>query len=186
MSLDNVIKEINNSTEEKSNVIIDEGKTEAKKILNQTNEKIQKSREKTQNKTAEIVSSMERTEIASLKLSMKKQSLNSKKEVIDSVFDEAKKELQKLPEQEKEKILKKLVHKAKQEVEGKYFYCNSKDKALVAKISGLKSKGNIECIGGFVLENSDETICSDQTFDLILEKVKEKNISEISLRVFNE
>jgi len=184
MTLENVIKEINNVAEEKSNTIINEGKTEAQKILSQTNEKIQKSREKTIQKTSEIVSSIERTEIASLKLLMKKQSLNSKKEVIDSVFAEAKKELQKLSEKEKEKILKKLLHKAKHEVEGKYFYCNSKDKTLVAKISGLKPKGTIDCIGGFVLENEDGTIRSDQTFDLILEKVKERNISEISSKVF--
>ena len=70
MSLENVIKEINLSTEEKSNAIIQEGRNEAKKILEKTNERIQKSREKTEKKTKEIVYSMERTEIASLKLSL--------------------------------------------------------------------------------------------------------------------
>lgn len=184
MSLENVIKEINNSTTVKSNQILQEGRIEAKRILDQTRDKIQKSRKKTEKKTAEIVSSIERTEIASLKLSMKKQLLNSKKDVVDSLFAQAKKELTKMPVKQKEKILKKLLHKGKEEVHAKYFYCNPKDKGMVSRLSGLKFKGNIDCIGGFVLENSEGTICSDQTFDLILEKVKEKNISQISSRVF--
>lgn len=184
MSLENVIKEINNETELKSNAIINEGKTHAKEILRKTNEKINKSKEKTEKKTSEIVSSMERTELASLKLALKKQQLNAKKEVIDSLFDEAKNQLEKLNPNEKEKILKKLLHKGKKEVDAEFFYSNTKDKALISKISGLKFKKEIECFGGFILENKDETIRSDQTFDLILEKVKEKYISDISLRVF--
>jgi V/A-type H+-transporting ATPase subunit E len=184
MSLENVIKEINLSAERKANQIIQEGKQEAKKILDKTNEKIRKSREKTIKKTSEIVSSMERTEIASLKLSLKKQELNARKEVIDCLFEETKKQLKKMPSKQKEKILKKLLQKGKKEVQAKHFYCNPKDKKLIAKLSGLKFKEAIDCVGGFILENKEETIRSDQTFDLILEKVKEKNLSEISSRVF--
>ncbi len=184
MSLENVIKEINNETELKSNAIINEGKIQAKEILQKTKEKVNKSKEKTVKKTSEIVSSMERTELASLKLLLKKQQLNAKKEVIDSLFDEVKNQLEKLNSKEKEKILKKLLQKGKKEVNAEYFYCNAKDKALISKLSGLKFRESIECSGGFVLENKEGTIRSDQTFDLILEKVKEKNISDISSRVF--
>ena len=174
MTLENVIKEINTATEEKSGAIILEGKDTAQKIIEQTKEKISKSCEKTAKKTAEVVSSMERTEIASLNLSMKKQLLNAKKEVIDEVFSEAKKELQELPEKEKEKILRKLLHKAGNEITPKAFYSNSKDKALILRISGLKFRGTIDCLGGFILEDSEGSVRSDQTFDSILEKVKEK------------
>ncbi|MFH1663287.1 MAG: V-type ATP synthase subunit E family protein [archaeon] len=186
MSLENVIKEINLATESKANGVIQEGKNSAKELLQKTNEKIQKSREKTVVKTSEIISSMERTEIASLRLQLKKELLNAKKEIIDSVFGQAKKDLQNLPVKEKERILKKLLHNGKKEVEASHFYSNQKDKALVSKLSGLKFKEAIDCTGGFILENNDNTVSSDQTFDLILEKVKEKSISEISLRVFNE
>ncbi len=186
MSLENVIKEINLEAGKKANTIIQEGKKEANSIIQKTQEKVDISREKTVKKTGEIVSSMQRTEIASLKLFLKKQKLNAKKEVIDSLFKEAEKNLKKLPEKQKEKILKKLLHKGKEEVNAEYFYCNSADKKTIQKLSKLKFKSNIDCIGGFVLENKEETIRSDQTFDLILEKVREKCISEISLRVFKE
>ncbi len=184
MSLENVIKEVNASAESKANKIIQEGKTTANQTIQKTKGKIQASQQKTIQKTNEILVSMERTEIASLKLALKKQQLNAKKEVIDSLFKEAEKELQKIPVDQKEKILKKLFLNAKKEVEGKQFYCNPKDKTLISKLSKLKFKESIDCIGGFVLENSDGSIRSDQTFDLILEKVKEKNISDISGRVF--
>ena len=186
MSLENVIKEINNSAGQKANTIISEGKKEANSILQKTQEKINKSNQKTIEKTAEIVSSIERTEIASLQLVLKKQALNAKKEVIDEVFDEAKKKLKSLPEKQKQLILKKLLVKGKKEVNAKHFYSNSKDRKLIAKLSGLKFRKEISCIGGFVLENEDNTISSDQTFDLILEKVREKHISEISGRVFGK
>jgi len=186
MSLENVIREINLSTEVKSDAIINEGRNQAQDTIKKTLEKIKLSSEKTEKKTTEIVSSMERTEIASLKLSLKKEILNAKKEVIDSVFEEAEKQLKKLPVKENEKFLKKLLQKGKQEVEAEHFYSNSKDKQLISKLSKLKFKDQLDCIGGFVLENNDGTISSDQTFDLILERVKEKNISEISSRVFNE
>ncbi len=186
MSLEDVINEINIETERKSSQIIQEGKNQAKEMLDKTKEKISKSREKTVKKTNEILSSMEKTELASLKLSMKKQSLNAKKEVVDEVFNEAKQSLNRISQKEYEKILKKLLLKGKKEVDAEYFYCRTKDKKLVSGLSGLKFKDSIDCIGGFVLENSEGTIRSDQTFDVILEKVKEKNISEISLRVFGE
>jgi len=186
MSLENVIKEINSVAESKSNQIIQQGQQEAKNTINKTNEKIQKSREKTITKTSEITASIERTEMASLKLLLKKQKLNAKKEIIDTLFSEAKKALVNLEDSEKEKILRKLLQKGKKEVHAEYFYSNSKDKTMISKISGLKFKDSIDCVGGFVLENKEGTIRSDQTFDLFLEKVKEKNISDISSKVFGE
>ncbi|MFH1695084.1 MAG: V-type ATP synthase subunit E family protein, partial [Candidatus Micrarchaeota archaeon] len=125
MSLENVIKEINSVAESKSSQIIQQGQQEAKNTINKTNEKIQKSREKTIKKTSEIVASIERTEMASLKLLLKKQKLNAKKEIIDTLFSEAKKALVNLEDSEKEKILRKLLQKGKKEVHAEYFYSNS-------------------------------------------------------------
>ncbi|MCD4704024.1 MAG: hypothetical protein K8R64_07010 [Methanosarcinaceae archaeon] len=53
---------------------------------------------------------------------------------------------------------------------------------MVKKLSSLEYAGNIDCIGGVVIENEDGTIRLDYRYDVILKNVYEhslKNTSEI-------
>ncbi len=46
--------------------------------------------------------------------------------------------------------------------------------------------GNIDCIGGIVLENADRTVRLDHTFDTIMDEVSEQSMKIISETLFEQ
>ena len=59
-------------------------------------------------------------------------------------------------------------------------YSNEKDAKHVMKMTDLTYMGEINCIGGLVIENDDGTVRMDYTYDRILEDVSEQSLKHIS------
>jgi V/A-type H+-transporting ATPase subunit E len=127
-------------------------------------------------------------EISGANLEVRRMLLNTRKEILDET---QKQTAERLHELDTESLLRSLIrvhsgdatriYSSRQDqpvVEG---LC---DELLEAKLTKLEYVGNIDCIGGIVLETEDETVRLDYTFDTILSEVSERSMKQISNILF--
>ena len=116
--------------------------------------------------------------ISSANLEVKRLRLNKRKELLDQVYNKIYESIKSMPASKAEKLLSVLI--AKHEADGVRIYSNKNSEAIVKKLSSLSYAGNIDCIGGIVLENEDGTVRLDFTYDSILKNVYERSLKQIS------
>jgi V/A-type H+-transporting ATPase subunit E len=104
--------------------------------------------------------------------------LNARKEVLEKVYNQAFNEIAGLPADKQEKLLKNIIES--HESEGTRIYSNKESEDMVKKLSSLEYAGNIDCVGGVVIESEDGSIRLDYTYDEILDSVYEQNLKQIS------
>ena len=83
-----------------------------------------------------------------------------------------------MPASKKEELLKHILNKY--EASGARVYSSKESEEAVKKLTSLSYAGNIDCIGGVILENEDGTIRLDFTYDSILKDVYERSLKQIS------
>lgn len=165
------VAEIKSSAEEEAERIILEAKERSKEILRKARDEAEKEAER-----------LRRQEISSINLEMKKEELNRKREVVEKVYEKLVERVSNLDSGEREKLLKKLLEK----YEGQDYvvYSSKRDEELVRKLTKLEYAGNVECIGGVVLESRDGEYRINLTFDTILQEVYESRMKDIYEKLF--
>jgi V/A-type H+-transporting ATPase subunit E len=118
---------------------------------------------------------------SSANLEVKRAILNTKKDLLDKVYDEALEALAALSESEREAIIKRLLES---HTDSKRVFSNTRDESIVRRITNLEYGGMILCSGGIVLENEDGTVIHDLTFDTLLESVRETSLKQL-LEILN-
>ncbi len=187
MALENVIDEIISQAERNKQEIIERGKQEAKKILDEATNKAKQHEQQFEEETKRILEETRKMEISSLNISLNKMMLDAKKKILDEVYQHLLERINKLDSEKRREIIKKLVEHAKKELPNpKFVYCNEGDEKLVATIKDLKFGGVINAVGGVIVENADKNIRTNYTFDVLLNNLKEAYWNEIARRVFEE
>ncbi|MFU8767560.1 MAG: V-type ATP synthase subunit E family protein, partial [Candidatus Methanoperedens sp.] len=77
-----------------------------------------------------------------------------------------------------EELLKAIIEK--NEAGNSKVYSRSEDKAVVNKLTKLKYAGEIDCIGGVVIENEDGRVYLDFKYDTILKETSEQSLKQVS------
>ncbi len=189
MGLENVVSDILKSAKADVSAIEADRDSEVSSIVEEakrTGERI----------TGEKVASAEeeatrirKQELSGANLEVRRMMLNTRKEILDET---QKQTTERLRELDPEPLIRSLirahsgdatrVYSSRQDqpvVEG---LC---DELLESKLTKLEYVGNIDCIGGIVLENEDETVRLDYTFDTILNEVSERSMKQISGILFD-
>ncbi|MEM0332472.1 MAG: V-type ATP synthase subunit E [Archaeoglobaceae archaeon] len=187
MPLEPVLEEITRKGDELVKKILEEAESEAKSIIDsakaEANEILRKAREEAE-KEAEAI---KRQEISSISLEMKRAKLNKQKEIIESVFNILRQRLKEMDQKNKIELLKKLIEKNAKP--GMFVYSSKAEEKLVKDIIknlklDLKFAGNIECLGGIILEDPATKIRLNLTFDEFLVSLYEQKLSEVSKILF--
>ncbi len=165
------VSEINRSAEEEAESIISEAKDEAKEILKKAREEAEKEAER-----------LRRQEISGINLEMKKEELLRKREVVEKVYQLLVEKVENLSDKEREDILKRMLEK----YEGQDYivYSNKRDEKIVKKISKLEYGGNVDCMGGVILESKEGDYRINLTFDNLLREVYESRMKEVYEKLF--
>ena len=117
--------------------------------------------------------------ISSANLEVKRIRLNKRKELLDQVYDKTIESIKSMPASKDEKLLSVSDRRSmKPKASGSIL--TKTQKLLSKKLSSLSYAGNIDCIGGIVLENEDGTVRLDFTYDSILKNVYERSLKQIS------
>lgn len=186
MSLDKVVDQIMQTAKNEAKQIESEAKKDAKEITSKATNAAKEKASKYNAETEQLLNETKRMELSSLKLQLSKNTITSKKEVMDSVRESALQKIDSLSKADRKKMIKKLVDDAKKELpDAKRYYCSKKDKSLIKELfPKLAFKSEADVLGGIILENNDGTILVDKTFELVLNKIMEENLNELSIKLF--
>ncbi|MCL7410933.1 MAG: V-type ATP synthase subunit E [Methanosarcinaceae archaeon] len=178
MGLETVVKDITDVAQAEVSRINAQADAEVSKILDEARHEAKKIMDNRLAKSEDDIKKLRQQEISSANLEVKRTMLNARKEVLDEVYSQSAVQIANLPASKNEELLKAIIDK--HQVNGAKIYSNKDSKKLVEKLSSLTYAGNIDCIGGVVIENEDSTIRLDYTYDIILDSVNDKSMKQIS------
>lgn len=178
MGLDIVVKDIQEGARAEVSRIKAEGDAKASEIINEAKELQKKMLGDSLAKAEEDLQNLHQQVISSANLEVKRITLNKRKELLDKVYSQTVEAIKSMPASKKEELLKHII--SKHEASGARIYSSKELEGLVKKLTSLTYAGNIDCIGGVVVENEDRTIRLDFTYDSILEYVYERSLKQIS------
>ncbi|MCS3923373.1 V-type ATP synthase subunit E [Methanosalsum natronophilum] len=178
MGLEPVLNDIKEASKDEVSKIQQEADEEATRILDEARQKAKKIKGDRLLKAEEDIDNMRRQELSSAKLDVKRIILNVKKEMPDEVFDKALESLSHLSPEKNEEYLKTILDK--QAENGTKVYSNKESEPIVKKLTSLEYAGNIDCVGGVIIEDEDGKVRLDYTYESILKEVNERSLKEIS------
>ena len=180
MGLETVKEEILSNAKQKADSVVSAAKSEAAKITGDANRKLEELKEKSAMDSKKQMDSIKRQEMAAAELESKKVVMESRKQIMLKLFDDVRDSIARMDDKKREALLKKLLDKTKQEFEIATIYCNKKD---VKSFKGFNVQ-NIEIIGGFIAENADKTVRVDNTFETMLDSIKDEEMQMINKTLF--
>jgi V/A-type H+-transporting ATPase subunit E len=178
MGLDIVTKDIQNGAQAEVSKIKAEADAKVSEILNEARDAQKKMLGDSLAQAEENLKNYNQQVISSANLDVKRIRLNKRKDLIEQVYDKTLESIKSMPASKAEKLLSVLIEK--HEAEGVRIYSNKNSETIVKKLSSLSYAGNIDCIGGIVLENEDGTVRLDFAYDSILKNVYERSLKQIS------
>lgn len=178
MGLDNVVNDILEQARSEVAAIEKAADEEVAAIINEAKAKADEMAQKRQAEVDAQIDRMHRQEISSAHLDIKRAALNAKKDVLDSVYQTVMDEISSMPDGKNADLLKAIIDKYGSS--GTRIYSNGRDAKLVQEMSELTFAGEIDCLGGVVIENDDGTVRLDYTYDTILADVSEQNLKPVS------
>jgi len=178
MGLEIVVKDIQEGARAEVSRIKTEGDAKASEIINEAKEVQKKTLGDSLAKAEEDLRNLHQQVISSANLEVKRITLNKRKDLLDRVYVQTVEKIKSMPASKKEELLKDIINKY--EASGARVYSSKDSEDIVKKLTSLSYAGNIDSIGGIVLENEDGTVRLDFTYDSILKNVYERSLKQIS------
>jgi len=169
MALEDVEKQVAANGRNEADRIAKQAKAEASNIMADARAEAQKIKTEYQENASQQVDRLRQRYLSAANLEVKKARLGAEKEVLAYVRDSFFTALKDMPKEKREEALKKLA--AMGGMEKGRVYASEQDAELVRKVTGLEFAGNIDCLGGLVVESEDGSVSMVYTFDTIAEDV---------------
>ncbi|MCK5474428.1 MAG: hypothetical protein KAI53_03415 [Candidatus Aenigmarchaeota archaeon] len=184
MSLKNVSKEILASAEKNALSIEDEGRAEAKAILQEAKRKADEILLKSKKETEDVIGALERKETASAKIISKKPLLDAKKDIIEETYETVEKRIASLDDKTRKPLVESLLKQSLGELsDAAIVYAAKKDALFVKKATKIKVIEQ-DMLGGVIVENTDNTIRINNSFETLLEIVKKETLKDTAEILF--
>lgn len=178
MGLETVVKDIMDVAQKEVSQINAEADAEISLILDDARQTAKKIMGERLSKAEDDIKKIRQQETSSSNLEVKRAILNARKEVLENVYQQVVEKIATLSPSKNEELLKTIIEK--QQGNGSRIYSNRDSEDIVKRLSSLEYAGNIECIGGVVIENEDGTIRLDYTYDLLLRNVNDQSLKQLS------
>ncbi|GFO97164.1 H+transporting two-sector ATPase E subunit [groundwater metagenome] len=178
MGLDAIVEEIKARGKAEADRISDETYQEVSRIIADAQSQAEKIISARQEAVSKDIERLRQQELSSANLEVKRAMLNARKEVLDEVYEASKESVGKLPDEKNQKLLGLIIKK--NEKNNSKIYSREKDKTAVKKLTTLNYAGEINCIGGVIIENDNGTEYLDFRYETILKDVSEKSLKLVS------
>ena len=178
MGLEIVVKDIMDAAQAEVTRLNREADAEASLILEDARQNAKNIIGERLAKAEDDIRKIKQQEISSANLEVKRTLLNARKELLEDVYTRAERSIAAFSPEMNEELLRSIIEK--NEAGGKRIYSNAASEESVRKLSSLEYAGNIDCLGGVVIENEDGTVRLDYTFDVILKSVNERLLKQTS------
>ena len=181
MALDAVVESVLNTSKSQVAQIIGETDQEAARILNEARERAAEIKSRKQTEVGHAVEAVERREISSANLEVKRSELNVHKDLLEQARLKLMEKIQNLPKKENEAMLKKLLEPYN--LKDMKVYSSKRDEAFVSSLAPNYG-GNLDIIGGVVVESKDGALRYDLTFETLAREVFNNHMKEVSRILF--
>jgi len=182
MGLEAVLDEIVKEGKEKLEKIKKEAETEVEEIIKSAEEQAREILDKAKKEAEKEVLMLKKQVLSSVRLELKREELRRKQEIMNEVFERLKERIKNMNTDSKRKILKELINKY--EENGCKVYSRKEDKDIVKEITKMQYGGEIDCIGGIIIEKGDESYRINLIFDEIVKELYEGKIKEVHKILF--
>ncbi len=178
MGLDAIVEEIKAKGRAEADRISRETDKEVSRILADAQSQAARIRSIRQDAAKKDIERLRLQELSSANLEVKRAMLNARKELLDEVNEKAKDGIINLPADKNQKLLRSIIEK--NQTNNSRISSNKKDEPAVRKLTKLTYSGDINCIGGVIIENENGTEYMDLRYETMLKKVSERSLKQVS------
>ncbi|OPY49700.1 MAG: V-type ATP synthase subunit E [Methanosaeta sp. PtaU1.Bin060] len=181
MALDAVVESILATSKDKVAQISAEADQEAGRILNEARERAAETKSRKESEVGHATEAIERREISSANLEVKRAELNVHKDLLEQARVKLLEKIKNLPKKENEALLKKLLEPY--DLKDMKVYSNKRDETFVSSLAPNYG-GNLDIIGGVVVESKDGALRYDLTYETLAREVFNNHMKEVSKVLF--
>jgi len=181
MALDAVVESILATSKDKVAQVNAEADQEVARTLNEARERAAEIKSRKQTEVGHAVEAVERREISSANLEVKRSELNVHKDLLEQARVKLLEKIQNLPKKENEAMLKKLLEPYN--LKDMKAYSNKRDEAFVSSLAPNYG-GNLDIMGGVVVESKDGALRYDLTYETLAREVFNNRMKEVSRILF--
>ncbi len=193
MSLDTVVEDISNEAHARAENLCEDGEARAEEIISAAEDDAEELLAEAQQEVDREIEQRREQRRSSAKLEAKQERLEARRDVLSEVRTAVEDELASLGGETREKLTRALLGDASSEFENGdavRVYGAADDEVLLESILeeyyNYEYAGEVDCLGGVVLESDQSRVRVNNTFDSVLEDVWEENLQEISTRLFEQ
>ena len=187
MGLEAVVNEIREKGKSEAEKIRAESKQETSQIIAAANKRVEEIKLAAEAESAKQTTHIVSQDVSAANLLVKREQLNTQKELLDQVYEATRSEIAGLPESFHREAIKKLLAEAKKEIPKGKVSCNARDvpavKAVIAEnaeFSGFKLGETVDIDGGILIEGEAGELQIDYSYRTFLAKVWESGLKDAS------
>jgi V/A-type H+-transporting ATPase subunit E len=193
MSLETVVEDIRDEARARAEEIREEGEQRAGGIISDAEADAERIVEEREAEVERRIEQEREQALSSAKLEAKQERLEARRDVLQDVRATVESELATLGGERREELTRELLDAAAEEFDegdAVEVYGAPDDADLLRSIAddydGFEHAGEVDCLGGVVVESTASRVRVNNTFDSVLEGVWEENLREISARLFEQ
>ena len=191
MSLETVVEDIREEAREEAAAIRDEGEARAEEIVSEAEADAEAIREEAREEAERQIEREREQAVSSATLEAKQDRLEARRDALQDVRAAVEERIAEMDGERREALTRALLADAAREFEGDdavSVSCRPADEALVgdlvAAFDGFSVAGEVDCLGGVVVESESSRVRVDNTFDSVLDDVWEDSLKDVSDRLF--
>ncbi len=191
MGLEAVVSEIEEKGRREAERIITEAEAEVKQILTAAQARAEEIKLAVGDEVQERTSSILNQEVSSAGLLVKRELLNTQKQLLDQVYNATLATVAAHQEDVHKKVLKDLLKNAAKDVREGVVHCNKRDMPAVKEIlanlktlKGLAPGDAVDIEGGIIVESSDGGLKIDYSYRTFLDREWESGLGDVSEILF--
>ncbi len=181
MALDAVVESVLATSKDKVAQINTEADQEVARMLNEARERAAEIKSRKEAEVGHTTEAIERREISSANLEVKRSELNVHKDLMEQARVKLMEKIQNLPKKDNEAMIKKMLEPY--DVKDMKVYSNKRDEAFVSSLAPIYG-GNLDIIGGVVIESKDGALRYDLTYETLAREVFNNRMKEVSRILF--
>ncbi|HPW73762.1 MAG: V-type ATP synthase subunit E [Methanothrix sp.] len=181
MALDAVIESVLATSKDRVAQVESEGDLEVARILNEARERAAEIKSRKEAEVGHAVEAIERREISSANLEVKRAELNVHKDLLEKARTMLLEKIANLSKKDNEAMLKKLLEPY--ELKDMKVYSNKRDEAFITSLAPNYG-GNLDITGGVVVESKDGALRYDLSYETLAREVFSNHMKEVSKILF--
>ena len=181
MALDAVIESVLATSKDKVAQVVSEGDLEVARILNEARERAAEIKSRKEAEVGHAVEAIERREISSANLEVKRAELNVHKDLLEKARTKLLEKISNLSKKDNASILKKLLEPY--DLKDMKVYSNKRDEAFITSLAPNYG-GNLDIAGGVVVESKDGALRYDLSYETLAREVFSNHMKEVSKILF--